>query len=147
MTLRPCFLGRGEAATVTEQEFGEAVPGAQEIGADVFATAEQIASRFLLRSRDMNGRQRAGAVEHREVTGIAAVGFDAIAGSAGNQCRRNDVAGNLARRECALQLKTAGSGFVTAADRSLALHALDEAQDRGAVRCQRVERRRPVPWQ
>ena len=46
MTLRPCFLGRGEAATVTEQEFGEAVPGAQEIGADVFYSLDQNSRAF-----------------------------------------------------------------------------------------------------
>ena len=53
--------------------------GAQQIGADVFATAQQIAGGFLLLGRNVDGRQRPGAVQHRELAGVAAVRFDPIA--------------------------------------------------------------------
>ena len=65
--LRPRLLRPGEAAAVPQEEFREPMPRAQEIRANIFATAEQIARRFFLLGRDMNRRQRAGAIQHREL--------------------------------------------------------------------------------
>jgi hypothetical protein len=56
--------------------------------------------------RDVNGGERSDAVEHSKLTRIAAIRFEAIAGSAGNQRRGNDGAGNLARRQRALQFES-----------------------------------------
>ena len=75
---------------------------AQEVGADIFTTAQQIAGGFFLLGGNVNGRECAGAIEHRELAGIAAVGFDAITGAARNQRGRDDIACNAAGRQRAL---------------------------------------------
>ena len=74
------------------------MPGAQQIGTNVFATAEQIASGFFLLGRNVNGRQGAGAIQNRQLAGIAPIRFDAIARPAGNQRRRDHVARDLRDR-------------------------------------------------
>ena len=66
--------------------------GAQQIGANVFAAAQQIAGGFFLLGRNVNGGQRAGAIQDRELAGVAPIRLDAIARPAGNQRRRDDVA-------------------------------------------------------
>jgi hypothetical protein len=78
------------------------MPGAQEVGADVLATPEQIAGGFLLRGRDVNRGERAGALAEGERRGIAAVGLDAVTRTSGNQRRRDHVAGHVVGREGAL---------------------------------------------
>ena len=98
----PGLLGGREAPAVAEEEFREAMPRAQEIGADVFATAQQIAGRLFLLGGNVNGRERPGAIEHRELPGITAIGLDAIAGAPRNERGRDDVARNAAGREGAL---------------------------------------------
>jgi hypothetical protein len=62
----------------------EAVPGAQQVRVDVFATPQQIPRGFLLLGGDVNGRERAGPIEDGELSGVPAVGFDSIAGPTGN---------------------------------------------------------------
>ena len=94
VALGPGLLGAGEAAAVAEQEFGEPMTRAEQIGADVFATPQQIARGFFLLGRNVDGGQRPRAVEHRELAGVAAIRFDAIARSARDQRRRNHVAGD-----------------------------------------------------
>ena len=94
MPLRPRTLRRGEAAAMPQQKFREAMAGPQQIRADVLAAPQEIADRFLLSGGHMDRGQRARAVQHREVGRIAPIRFDAIAGAAGNQPRRDDVAGN-----------------------------------------------------
>ena len=113
----------------------------QQVGAGIFATAQEIARGFLLLGRNVNRGEGTGAVQDGELAGIAAISLDAIAGAAGNQRRRNDVAGNLPRRERALQLEAARAGFVAAGHGALTLRPLDKAHDRRAVRRQRMERR------
>ena len=98
MAFGPGLLGGGETAAVAEEKFGETMPGAQEIGADVFATAQEIARGFFLLGGNVNRGERAGAIEHGELAGIAAVGFDAIAGPSRNQGWRDDVTGNRRAR-------------------------------------------------
>ena len=114
MAFRPRLLGRGEAAAVAEQEFREAVPRAEEIGADVFATPQQIAGGFFLLGGNVNGRERAGAIQDGELAGIAAIGFDAIAGPPGNERGRDDVTRDAVRGERALELEATRAGFVAA---------------------------------
>ena len=121
--------------------------GAQQIGANVFATAQQIARGFFLLRRNVNGRQGAGAIEHRQLAGVAPIRFDPIARSSGNQRRSDDVARNLMAGEGALQLEAAGARFVTTLHRALAAQPLDEPQDRGGVRRQRMQRGRPLSRQ
>jgi len=76
VALGPGLLGRGEATPVAEEEFREAMPGTQHVGADIFAAPQQIAGGFFLLGRNVNGGERAGATEHGELTRIAAVGFE-----------------------------------------------------------------------
>ena len=74
------------------------MPRAEQIRADVLATAQQIAGGFFLVGRDVNRGQRAGAIQDRELRRIAAVRLDPIARAARNQGRRNDVARNARAR-------------------------------------------------
>ncbi len=141
VALRPRFLGAREATAVTEEEFREPVPGAEEIGPNVFATAEEIAGGFFLLGRNVNRRQGAGAIEHGEVAGIAAIGLDAITGPARNQRRCDHLAWNVARTQGAPQLEAAGPSFVAACEGPFAAETLDEFQNGGAVRRQRMQRR------
>jgi len=134
MTFRPGFLGRRETSAVTEQEFRETVPGTQQVGADVFATAEEITSRFFLLGGNVNRGEGGGAMEDGELAGIASVGFDAIARPPGNQRRRDDLTRYLVRGQRSLQLEATRTGFVTAGHRPLPLQAIDEAKDRRVVR-------------
>ena len=64
---------------VAEEKLREPVAGAQQIGANVLATPQQIPRGLFLLAGNVNCGQRAGAIEHGELTGIAPVGFDAIA--------------------------------------------------------------------
>jgi hypothetical protein len=48
------------------------------------------------------------------------------------------------RRQAALQLEAAGSGFVAAGYRPLARETLDEAQDRRGIRRSLIERSRSL---
>jgi hypothetical protein len=52
----------------------------REVGADVFATPQQIPGGFLLLGGNVNRSEGAGAIEHGELPRIASVGLDAIAG-------------------------------------------------------------------
>ena len=108
--------------------------GAEEIGADVFATSEQITGGFFLLGGNVDGRERVGAIEHRELTGITAIRFDAIAGTPRNQRGRDDITGDAVDRERTVELEAAGAGLITALHRSLTAEPLDEAKNRGAVR-------------
>ena len=99
---------------------------AQQIGSNVFPTAEQIARRLFLVARDMNRGERAGAIEHRELPRVTTVGFDAVTGTARDQRRRDDVTGDVMGRQRALQLEAARPGLVATLYRPLAVQALDK---------------------
>jgi hypothetical protein len=60
----------------------EPVPGAQNIGADVLATAQQVAGGLFLLGGDVNRGERAGAIEDGELPRIAAIGFHAVSRTA-----------------------------------------------------------------
>jgi hypothetical protein len=110
------------------------MPGAQKIGANVFATPQQIACGFFLLGWDVNDRQCLGAIENGQLRGIAAVRLHAIARTARNQRRRNDVTRHAPRGQEALQCKSAGSRFITTPHRPSAAEPLDEPPDRREVR-------------
>src|SRR6185295_6673074 len=79
MTLRPRLLRAGKSAAVPQQKLREAVPGAQEIRADVLATAQEIAGRLFLLGGNMNRGEGASAIQHGELSRITAIRLDAIA--------------------------------------------------------------------
>ena len=68
------------------------MPGPEQIGADVFPTAEEVAGGFFLRGRDVNRRQRAGPIQRRQVRGIPTVGVDPIAGATRDERWRDHIA-------------------------------------------------------
>jgi hypothetical protein len=147
MALRPRLLGAGKAAPVSEEKLGEPMPRPQQIRPNVFPTTQQIAGRLFLRGRNVNRRQRAGPIQHRELARIPPIRFDAIARAARNEGRRDHVARHLVRHERPLQFKAAGPGFIAAHDRSLPPHALDESQNGQHVGREGVDGRRPLPRQ
>jgi hypothetical protein len=109
--------------------------------------SKEVTRRLFLLGGNMNGRERAGAVKHRELARVPAVGLDAIARTSRDERRGNHVARDLPTLEGAAKLKAPRARFVATADRSLAAQPLDEFQNGGTVRRQRVKRRRPVPWE
>ena len=142
------FLVAGEAAAVAEEKFREAMPRAEEIGADVLTTAQQIAGRFLLLGRDVDGRQRARAIQDRELAGIAAIRLDAIA-RRGAESRR----ARSRRTESRARSAPAGAQSRTGPPRNSTAPAPAAAVARtkrtivGRLRRQRVQRRRPLARQ
>src|SRR5262245_38369577 len=126
----PGLLGRRKATPMAEEEFREPVTAAEQVGANVFATPQQIAGGFFLLRRNVNGGERAGAIQHGKLACIAAVSLDAIAGPPRNQRGRDHIAWHVVSGECPLQFEATRAGFVAAGARSLALDARDEAQNR-----------------
>jgi hypothetical protein len=102
VTLGPGLLGGGEAATVPQEEFRQPMSGPKQVGTDVFAAAQQIASRFFVFGGDVDRRQGASAIQDGELARIAPIGLDAIAGPARNQSGGNHVAGDGPSGERAL---------------------------------------------
>jgi len=84
VALRP-RPGRGKAAPVAEQKLRQAVASAEQIGADVFATAKEVARGFFLLGGNVDRGEGAGAEEDGQVPGVVAVGLDAIARAAGKR--------------------------------------------------------------
>jgi len=95
----------------------------------------------FLRRRNVDGGQRAGPIEERQLGRVAAVGLDAIARPPGNEAGRNDVAREVMRHQRALQLEPARSGLVAALHRAGPVHPLHEAQHRREVRGQMMDGR------
>lgn len=116
---------------------------AQQVNPDVFAAPQQVPSRFFLLRRDVNGRQRAGAEQHRELRRIPPIRLDPIAGPPRNQGGRDDGTRDAMPDQGPLQLKPTGPGLIAALDRPLALQPFDEPEDRRAIGRERVPRRRP----
>jgi hypothetical protein len=52
--LGPRFFRGGEPPAVSQEEVGQAMASPEEVGADVFATAHEIAHRFFLLRRNVN---------------------------------------------------------------------------------------------
>ena len=130
---------------MAEEKFREAMAGAQEIGANVLATTQEIACRFFLLSGNVNRRQGAGAIEDGQLRGIAAVGFHAIARAARNQRGGDHVTRHAVRGQRALEVEATGAGLITAAHGTLSAEPVNEAQNRRGIRRQRMQRRRTLP--
>ena len=106
------------------------MPGAQQIRVDGFTTAQQVARGFFLLRRNVNGGQRSGPIEDRELARITSIRLDAIPRPSGNQGRRDHLTGNLATPQRALQLEATRAGFIAAPHRALALDPFDKAHNR-----------------
>jgi hypothetical protein len=94
----------------------------------------------------VNRRQRAGAVQHRELRGIASIRRDPIARSSRNQGRRDHVAGDALRLQIPLYVEPTGPRFI-AAPNGRRREPLEKASDGRQIRRQRLERRRPIAGQ
>ena len=111
MAFRPRLLRPGEATAVPQEKLREPVSRAQQIRANIFATAQQIARRLFLLAGNVNGGERARSVQHRQLAGIAPIGLDAIAGPPRDQGWRDHVTGNVIRGQRTLQIEAAGPCF------------------------------------
>ena len=67
MACGPRLLRPGEAPAVTQEKLRQPVPGAQQIRANVFATAQQIPRGLFLLAGNVNGGERARSVQHRQL--------------------------------------------------------------------------------
>ena len=88
----------------------------EEIGANVLSAAEEIPGSFFLLAGNVNGGERAGAVENRELGRVAPIGLDAIAGAPRDERGRDHVTGDALGREGALQFKPARPCLIAALD-------------------------------
>jgi hypothetical protein len=120
------------------------VARSQQVGANLFATSQEIADGLFVFGGDMNGRQCASAVEHGELAGIPTIGFDAIAGPPWNQRRGDDVTRDAARRQKSLELETAGARFITTLHAALDGEARDKPSDRREITIERMDRGRAM---
>jgi hypothetical protein len=112
---------------------------AEQSGADLFATPQEIARGLFLVRGDMNRGERARAIEDRQLASSAPIGLDAIARATGNQRGRDDIAGDRPRRQRPLELEAARSRSVTTTHRALAPPLLHKPHDRRVIRRQRVQ--------
>ena len=141
VALRPRFLGAREAAAVPEENLRQPMTGAEEVPFDVLATAQQIAGRFFLLGRNVNGRERARSIQHRQLAGIAAIRLDAVTRAPRNQRGRDHVARDAAPLQVPLQLESTGSRFVATSHAAARPQAIYEAADRRQIGRQWMERR------
>src|SRR5688572_4478995 len=132
MACGPRLLRPGKATAVTQEKLREPVPRAQQIRANIFATAQQIPRRLFLLAGNVNGGERASAVQHGELAGIASIRLDAIAWAPRDQRRRDDVTGNLVTGQRPLELEAAWTCFVAALNRR-GPQPLHESQNRRTV--------------
>jgi hypothetical protein len=114
MALGPRAFGQCEPTAMAQQEVRESVARPPQVGADVFSTPKQIACGLFLLGGNVNRSQRAGAIQHRELTGVPAIGLDAIARTAGNEAGGNHIAWDAACRHGPLEFKAARASFVAA---------------------------------
>jgi hypothetical protein len=69
--------------------------GFAEVGADVFATPQQVARGFLLLRGNVDRRQGPGPIQDSQLAGGASIGLDPIAGTAWNEGRRDHLTRDL----------------------------------------------------
>jgi hypothetical protein len=65
---------------VAQEKLREAMARAQQIGANILATPQQVARRFFLVRRDVNRGEGTGRIEDGQLARVATVGLDAITG-------------------------------------------------------------------
>jgi hypothetical protein len=94
-----------------EEELGQAVAGRHEVLADILASPDEIPDGLLVRGGDADSGEFAGAIQARELGGVAPVGLDAVTGALGNQGRGDDVADDPHRRELPIELEPTGPRF------------------------------------
>src|SRR5688572_21040323 len=111
---RPGPLRGGRPPPMTEEKLREPMSGAQQIRADIFPAAQEIAGGLFLFGRDVNRGERAGPIEDRELGRVAAVRLDAIAGPPRDERWRDHVTRNGVPGQRTLELEAAGTGFVAA---------------------------------
>jgi hypothetical protein len=133
VAFRPGLRLRPPAA-VPQQEFREAVPGAQQIGPNVLAAPQQVARRLFVFGGDMDGGQRPRAIQNGELCGISTIRFDPHTGAPRNEGRGNHVARHVARLKKSLQLEAARARFVAAPHAPTAADAIDKSTDRSEIR-------------
>jgi hypothetical protein len=116
----------------------------QQVRADIFATAEEIARGFLLLARDVDRRERPGPIQDGQVAGVALIGFDAIAWPPRNQRRRDHVARDALLGQGPLQLEPTRARLVAAPHGTVARDPFYESKNRLRLRRERVDRRCPL---
>lgn len=97
---------------------------------EVVAAAHEIPEALLLGRRGRDVGERAGAVEHEQLLGVAAVGLDAVARADRHERGGDHVAGDADRREQPQRLVTAGAGLVADREAVGPAEALDERAQR-----------------
>lgn len=126
-----------------EQELGETVFGAEQVRADVFAAAQQIANGFFLLGRNVNRCQCAGAKQHGELRGIASIRLDPVAHAAWDQGRRDHVARDPGGVQRPLQIKPARTRLV-ATSQVGGPHPRQKPMNGWQIRRQRMQRWRSL---
>ena len=119
---------------LAQEQLGEPVAGAHEVGAGILAGAHQVAGGLLGEAGHAHRRELAEAQQLGQPQGVAAVGLDALARSAGDLRGGGHQAGDPRRLAGARQAEAGGPGLVGDRDR-LALGAQpgDASARTGAV--------------
>jgi hypothetical protein len=119
-----------EQASVPDEELPEPVPRRSEVLANVVPGADEVSNRLLLRARDGDRGELAGAEKPRELGRVASVGLHPVARANRDERRRDDLARDAHRCELSAQLEAARSRFVAAPQLvRLAREALERPTD------------------
>ncbi len=102
----------GVAASVPKKEGLHLLAGLVASAPNVLAGTRKIADRLVLGLGDIEGSELAGAMEPGERFGIAAIGLDAIAGSAWDLRGADDGTGDLLFAQESIDLESARAGLV-----------------------------------
>jgi hypothetical protein len=89
----------------------------------------------------MNRGERAGVKQHGQVTRIAPIGLDPIAGTPRNECRRDDLTVDVMRGKKTLEHEAARARFVTTTDGTAQTQLPNKAADAREIGRERVQRR------
>ena len=124
--------GTGVTEVVAQEKHFELLAGAMLLFVNLETGANEIANGLVLGIGDMNGGQFAGAIKACELVGIAAVGFDAIAGFTRDSGGSDDDAVKPVGMQEAAQGIAVRPGFVTEAEVKVGMGGLQffgETQD------------------
>ena len=99
---------------MAQQKLSQSMPMAQLIFLGGFAGSHQIAQRLMVRIRNPDRRQFAGAVTARQLLGVPAVGLHPLSGLGGNQGRRDHLTCHTQLRELPIQHISGWAGLVAA---------------------------------
>ena len=116
---------------MAEDKGAEPLSRSQEIPSDVFAGTDEVPCGFFSIRGDVDGGQRAGAIQHGQLRGVAPVRFDPVAGASWDESWGNDLTRDPARRKKPVELESARPGLVTAVDGPLLPDLVDEPPDVG----------------